>query len=344
MATAKDVEPSQLKFVYSGKVLQDEKTLEDSKVKDGDSIIFMISKKKTPKPDAAPPATESPSLSSVTASNPNVTTPGLLNNTQNPRDAVPPSDDLALGEQREAAIQNMMEMGYERPDIERALRAAFNNPHRAVEYLLVGIPESLHSEAVDAHPASDVQAENRSVAPSAPSAVAEAGETTNTQPEAESTSHENMFDAAEAAAAGDEHDIADVDAMGEEQQLSFLRAAIQSNPELIQPFLERLAAQSPRAAELISQDPEAFIRRFVGGEGGYDTGYEIDDLEGEGDGDAEGEEQDPEGVIRIMLTEQDENAINRLCELGFDRNMVIQVYMACDKNEEVAADILFRDT
>ena len=48
------------------------------------------------------------------------------------------------------------------------------------------------------------------------------------------------------------------------------------------------------------------------------------------------------GTIRIQLSEQDNNAINRLCELGFERDIVIQVYF-CDKNEEVAADILFRD-
>lgn len=44
---------------------------------------------------------------------------------------------LAMGAQREAAIQNMLEMGYERENIDRAMRAAFYNPDRAVEYLLM---------------------------------------------------------------------------------------------------------------------------------------------------------------------------------------------------------------
>ena len=43
---------------------------------------------------------------------------------------------LAMGAQRDAAIQNMLEMGYERENIDRAMRAAFYNPDRAVEYLL----------------------------------------------------------------------------------------------------------------------------------------------------------------------------------------------------------------
>jgi len=47
---------------------------------------------------------------------------------------------LAMGAQREAAIQNMLEMGYDRESIDRAMRAAFYNPDRAVEYLLMVLP------------------------------------------------------------------------------------------------------------------------------------------------------------------------------------------------------------
>lgn len=43
---------------------------------------------------------------------------------------------MALGAERADVIANMEAMGFERSQIEAALRAAFFNPDRAVEYLL----------------------------------------------------------------------------------------------------------------------------------------------------------------------------------------------------------------
>ena len=41
-----------------------------------------------------------------------------------------------MGSERDSAIANMESMGFPRAEIDRAMRAAFFNPDRAVEYLL----------------------------------------------------------------------------------------------------------------------------------------------------------------------------------------------------------------
>lgn len=355
IAGQKQCEVGQLKFVYSGKVLQDDNSLESYKIKDGDSIIYMISKAKKPVATTEPSSKPQPESATTTAASsaPESGSENASGTATEPTE--PPSSEpgstFAQGSEREASIQNIMEMGYDRPQVEQALRAAFNNPHRAVEYLLTGIPDNLQPQ----------------VNPPAPTAGTNAANTTAEAPEAESTNAlnttedndnendndesrgENLFEAAAAAAANEGGDNGGrggaVGAgggapgaggeMGDEAQFNLLRTALQSNPELIQPLLEQLAASNPQVAQLIQQDPEGFVRTFLGA-GGDDLGFEFEEGEG-GEGGEEGEE------VRIPLTEQDESAINRLCELGFDRNLVLQVYMACDKNEEVAADILFRD-
>ncbi|KAJ3489122.1 hypothetical protein NLI96_g2373 [Meripilus lineatus] len=157
------------KLIYSGKVLKDDKTVEECNIKEKDFLVLMVSKPKAsaagtsssaapststpvapvPTPAApAEPTTPAPAPVAAAPQPPNA--PILTPATATPIEALapPPQAERAFGDmssfltgsQLQSTIQNMIEMGFEREQVMRALRASYNNPDRAVEYLFnVGV-------------------------------------------------------------------------------------------------------------------------------------------------------------------------------------------------------------
>ncbi|SCU86623.1 LAFA_0E02014g1_1 [Lachancea sp. 'fantastica'] len=362
LAENKDCDESQIKLIYSGKILQDDRRIEEYKLKEGDQVIFMVSKKKsTTTKTTSPPIEHRQAVTSVPQATGSESTPSAEQNT-------PSAENIGVGEttnrsdtgfvtgsQRDETVQRIMEMGYDRDQVERALRAAFNNPDRAVEYLLMGIPENLQQQQQQQpQDSSQQQAEPLSQS-GAPSQQAPEGsqvshqETTAPEsgnPQDHPMAADDLFAQAAATAGGPESSESGrapgTIGLTMEDLLS-LRQVVTGNPEALAPLLESLSTRYPELREQIMSNPEMFISMLLEAVGGSLQEGDMN-LEGALEGGIAGEGgEEGQAPPTIELTPQDEAAISRLCELGFERSLAVQVYFACDKNEEIAANMLFSE-
>ncbi|KAG5342929.1 hypothetical protein C0989_005878 [Termitomyces sp. Mn162] len=309
----------------SGKVLADDKTIESCGIKEKDFLVLMVSK---PKPTPAAPAASTSSTTPVApapAAAPAPDTPAVAAVAPQSTEAaaasaasVPPastpafgdSSSFLTGEALQATINNMMEMGFERDQVMRALRASFNNPDRAVEYLFNGIPAHLEAEAAGP------------TRPAQPSAGAPAAAPT---PAAAPLAQQHQQAAGGVAAGGNYgHPQIDVQALRNSPQIQQLRTQLQTNPEQAQFIIQQYAAANPEYARVFAQNP-ALLTEVLGVQ-----------VEGEDEG-----AQLPPGAQIVSVTEEERAAIERLEALGFPRHLVLEAYFACDKNEELAANYLF---
>ncbi|XP_076353211.1 UV excision repair protein RAD23 homolog A-like isoform X2 [Tachypleus tridentatus] len=161
------------KLIYSGKILNDENKISEYNIDESKFVVIMVTKPKSgttesqssqnsaatsPIESEASPDLSSISGTAVVGSKPASDAQSLssekkqspVSETSSTDTALPSADEsvnittaessLVLGEDYQRMVQQIMEMGYERQKVEKALRASYNNPDRAVEYLLTGIP------------------------------------------------------------------------------------------------------------------------------------------------------------------------------------------------------------
>ncbi|XP_045899534.1 RAD23 homolog A, nucleotide excision repair protein a isoform X2 [Micropterus dolomieu] len=142
------------------------------------------------------------------------------------------SSALVTGAEYESMLTEIMSMGYERERVVAALRASFNNPHRAVEYLLTGIPSSPVQES---NPPAQAPTSGPTEAP--------------------------------ASLAEGENPLA---FLRTQPQFLHMRQAIQQNPALLPALLQQLGRENPQLLQQISQHQELFIQMLNEpvGEGG----------------------------------------------------------------------------
>ncbi|ONK70497.1 uncharacterized protein A4U43_C05F34320 [Asparagus officinalis] len=334
MAVKKNIEEVQGKdsypwgqqlLIHNGKVLKDESTLEENKISEDGFLVVMLSKSKAPGTGGSSSA--QPSATAVTPSQPPIqtstqacpqtqppTNPATTSEratTEAPSDAYDQAaSNLAAGSNLDQIINQLMDMGsgnWDKDTVSRALRAAYNNPERAVEYLYSGIP-----------PAAEV------AVPVAANTNEAAATGSSPQPGLPNSSPLNMFpQGAASLGAGNDGSL---DFLRNNPQFQMLRAMVQANPQILQPMLQELSKQNPQLLRMIQEHHAEFLQLIN------------EPVEG-----AEGDlfdQPDQEMPHTVRVTPEDQAAIARLEAMGFDRAQVIEAFLACDRNEELAANYL----
>ncbi|XP_019452404.1 PREDICTED: ubiquitin receptor RAD23c-like isoform X4 [Lupinus angustifolius] len=342
-----DVYPAaQQMLIHQGKVLKDATTLEENKVAENSFIVIMLSKSKTTSGEGSATSTTPSVKTPQTTAAPTSTLPVSVAPQAPAATVAPPApapapapipsstavegsdvygqaaSNLVAGTNLEEIIQHILDMGggsWNRDTVQRALRAAYNNPERAVEYLYSGIPEQAEAPIVAPVPASEQ--------PANPTAAA--SQTTQPAPVTSGGPNALPLDlfpqglpnvGSGAASAGS------LDFLRNSQQFQALRAMVQANPQILQPMLQELGKQNPHLMRLIRDHQADFLRLInepvEGGEGNL-----LGQLAG--------------GMPQaVTVTPEERQAIERLEAMGFDRATVLEVYFACNKNEELAANYL----
>ncbi|KAG8382918.1 hypothetical protein BUALT_Bualt05G0129800 [Buddleja alternifolia] len=338
-----DVYPAaQLMLIHQGKVLKDGTTLEENKVAESSFVVVMLSKSKgssgegstsssvptkaphtsTPPPTSTPASTTPQPPAPVAAPAP-LPTPASVPAASDVSDVYgQAASNLVAGTNLEGSIQQILDMGggtWDRDTVIRALRAAYNNPERAVEYLYSGIPESAEAPPTSGSVPS-MQAAN---VPAQPQQAAQPAAVPSTGPNANPL---NLFPQGFPSVGSNAGGANNLEFLRNSPQFQALRAMVQANPQILQPMLQELGKQNPQLVSLIQNHQADFLRLIN------------EPIEG-GEGDLMGQLA---GALpqTITVTPEESEAIERLEAMGFNRELVVEVFFACNKNEELAANYL----
>lgn len=247
----KDYAAENQRLIYAGKILTDDNAISEYNIDEKKFIVVMVTKPKQAAPAAAAVAAAAPIESGAASSagdaanaTPEAPAPTLAAESAPPpaapasaasaalaasvaaaTGALPTGESaLLMGEEYQSMVRNIMDMGYEREQVEQALRASFNNPDRAVEYLLTGIPQMYDEQE----------------------AVGEGG-----------------VNAAELSGADSERPADPDDPLAflrGQPQFQQMRQVIQHNPQLLNAVLQQIGQTNPALLQLISQNQESFVR------------------------------------------------------------------------------------
>lgn len=241
-----------VQLIYAGRIMQDDQLLSHYNIMENKFIVLMSKRNQVEVKAKEEPEQQKNKAEPL------------------PIAVEPQAPSIAPDEER---VRDLMSMGYEEQEVRAALRASFNHPERAIEYLITGIPPAATTSLA------------------APVTAPAGNEVTETAERLQYLATAPRF--------------------------AHVRDMIRQNPELLELVLQHLSESDPATFEAIRSHQEEFINML-----------NVPLL--------------PETTESLTL--QEEAAVERLMALGFDRDSVVQVYLACDKNEELAAQLLFSQT
>lgn len=354
-----------MKLIYSGKILKDGDTLEKCNIKPNDFLVVMVSKAKkktaspTPPAPAPAPLAETPAPAPVPATTTSATE---STNTETSSSSSAPSPATSNSEFPAEVLSSLTSMGFPEEMVIACLRAANGNPDVAVEFLTNGIPETVTTATA---------------AGTSSTSGTSGGSSSSDDPLAALRSHPQLNQLRRMVQTNPQALQAVLTQIGQQQpdllqainanQAAFLElmnqpaqdsapsnasnAATSSSPSAANPLAGLGGLPNPGdMARMLSGLSESEINEMASMMGLSPqqlraTAQAIGNMPpeqfqqhmmqamGHGAGGMPGQQ-----VIR--LTEEEMAAVNRLTDMGFDRNDAVQAFLACDKNEALAANFL----
>lgn len=376
-STRADFPAAHQKLILTGKVLKDEQNVSELGITDKHFLVCVVTKVRTrrcgsrfffveksslnsseivcalkqPKTAAAAPA---PAAAGPAAAAPAAAAPAPVPMQMGAPVAQPPTQQQAAPNYEQPEnIQRLTDMGFPEAEARAALRAAMGNPDVAVEFLFNGIPEQAARAAAGgaaAAPAGGAASEGdvldqlrrhphinalRRMVQENPAALQNILQQIGAQnPELLNVIHQNQQAFLEIMNEPVTEDDVGAEEMMENLTPQQFVELLQNTPPQQQAALAESMGMSVEQfqgiTQMISTMPPEQLQNMMAMFRGM-SGGGMGEMGGAG-------QRVPSNAIR--LTEDEMAAVRRLMELGFDQNDAVQVFLACDKNEALAANVL----
>jgi UV excision repair protein RAD23 len=332
-------EADSIKLLYNGIILDDKKTLDIYSIKDNSVLMLMTSKIKKKNEELAPTDETTKEVKNESKIVKKLEKDEKLDKEEKNKESKEKTQK-ASSNQKPNNYSNQMtqllEMGFEESHCLKAITAAKGSVQIAIEYLYNGIPSNI----------SEVEPENIDI-----------GELEEMD---DISYHENQeHDHKEGEVAYLSPDLLDNFNLSDPNALSniasIIKILISQDTSMLQDLIEEVGESNVEILEFIKENETQF-KQLLSQPISEDDYKVFDKIVGssarpevnevENDHSDENELLDEDNTLAEItkdFTDKDKESIKNLVSLGFSEIEAIQAYIACDKNEESAANFLFQD-